>query len=560
MIDENGTRPAQTKASQTVGHHRLVGVSAAALLIVAASAAQGQTPTDPPTQDQQLRTLLALGDATGCYRLLGVEANGDAVDARLIDLGQQIGNELRAICGSSAVNSASSLGGGLNTLQATKTVSQFRLVRRRIDQRLQQPPPSKPTGPSRALRQGQPIAPALTYEGPFEGSGLFGEIEYENRDRVDTPYESGYESTVRGFSVGLDHVWGSVVAGGWISFAGVDADLTSTGVLVGSPFPGADDEAFRQLVNDPTVLGSVCGGAQSRGTLEQHATRVGGFAGRKLGRGGFVDVNISWSRRDHDYDRSVCAIENQGQAAFAPNVVFNDLNANGQADPGEVQVAQGRGLLFSDGDVNGTLDAGESVFDDIFAGALTGSARLNEIAFSARTGGDFGGGGWTIGPRAILTYARVTTGAFTEAGRSTVANSVLSNSGLVVRRTLGGPIGLELAYDEASRYSLLLETGGELSYQFGTRVAIVPLAAAYWRHEFNDVRDIVTARLAQDLRPSPTRFSFGTNAPDPNTALVSIGANVLAGERFAARAEWRRLVGDDLFTASGVSVQARVRF
>jgi hypothetical protein len=561
---------AKTRLIRTVSFLCLAGLTAAALMTYAAPAAHAQaaaTP-DPPTLNQQLRDQLALGDPNGCLALLRVPAPdpGDEVDILAADkaldtLGAQIGNELAAICGSSAVTSASSLGGGLNTLQATKTVSQFRLVRRRIDQRLQRQRPKPPSGSRRTFLQAQPSSPTLAYaDAPFEASGLFGEVEYEQRDRIDTAYESGYESRVRGLSVGLDHMFATTVVGGWVSFTDLDADLTRSGGVFTA---GSDDPEFRRLVNDPSVLASVCGGLPPAGALRQNATRFGGFVGRVFGRGGFVDANVSWSRRSHDYSRGVCAIENQGDAAFAPDTVFNDANEDGNVDAGELQTAVGRGVLFSDSNqdpARRTLEIGTRVFDDIFAGALTGSTRLREAGFSVRTGGDFGAAGWTIGPRAILSYARARTDAFTETGRSTVANPVISNTPRVVRRTLGGPTGLELAYDEASRYSLLLELGGEVSHRFGTRVAIAPLAAAYWRHEFNDVRDIVNVHMAQDLRSAPWQFSFGTDAPDPNTATVALGASALVGTRFAARVEWRRLLLDDLFDATGISVQARLRF
>ena len=461
------------------------------------------------------------------------------MDDVLARLGTQIGNELQAICGTSAVNSASSLGGGLNSLQATKTQAQFHLVRRRINQRLRtQPPPKPPSRSARTFLQ-TPGSPSLTYaDTPFAASGLFGEFEYEWRDRINTPYESGYESKVRGISVGLDHMFGAAVVGGWVSFTGVNADLTGSGVIIASPFGGAEDEQFRRLVDDPDVLASVCGGFPSPGTLEQDTTRFGGYAGALLGGAGFVDGSVSWARRTHDYSRGVCSIENQGQAAFAPDVAFVDQDSDGTVDAGEVQPNVGGGVLFQDNDGLGTLDLNESVFDDIFAGTLIGSARLHEFAFSVRTGADVGSGGWTVGPRVILTYARTTTDPFIESGRSTVANAVHPNNGPDVQRTLGGPIGFELAFDEQSRSrccsSLAARRGGESRRPSARSSRSDP---AYWRHEFNDERTIVTVRMAQDLRSSPSRFSFGTDAPDADTAMVSGGLAALFGSRFALRAE-----------------------
>jgi len=534
----------------------------AAGLLFSATAAHGQPLSSPPTQDEQLRYELGLGNNVGCFTLLGLDTNdGAVVDQTLVDLGAQIGNELRAICGSSQVNSASSVGGGLNSLQATKTVSQFRLVRRRIDQRLQRGQPKPPNPSMRGFFQAPGSAGRTYADTPFEASGLFGEFEYEWRDRVDTPYESGYESRVRGVSIGLDRMFGTAVVGGWVSFSGVDADLTGSGVLIASPFQGTQDDAFRDLMSDPDVLSRVCGGSPQPGTLEQDTTRVGGYVGSTLGRAGFIDGSVSWARRTHDYSRGVCSIENQGNPAFQRDVAFRDLNANGLVDSAAEVVADvGGGVLFNDDDNNG-LGPNDRVFDDIFAGTLSGDTRLHEFAFSVRAGADVVGSGWTGGPRAILTYTRATTDAFAETGRSTVANDVLSNSGDLVHRAIGGPVGLELAFDEQSRYSLLLELGGELGRQFGTRFgSLVPFGSAYYRHEFNDERTILTAHMAQDFRSIPARFPIGTDAPDAHTALVAGGLSAIFGSRLAVRAELRKLLFDDLFDATVFAAQARLRF
>ena len=391
-------------------------VIAAALSGLVATRAHAQS--DPPSQDDQLRSQLGLGDNKGCFNLLGLpNTDTTPVDQTLRNLGPQIGNELRAICGSSQVNSASSQGGALNTLQATKTVAQFRLVRRRIDQRLQ---PGRGAKPTRELLFGFPQqapSPSTTLGRELAGGiGLFGELEFEQRDRVNTVYESGYESDRNGFSVGVDYLAGKGVVGAWIGRSHQDADLTGSGVLIASPFPNStEDAAFRELVDDPEVLAAVCGGSPEPGTFEQDATRVGGFAGWGVGGAGFIDGTISYTRRSHDYSRGLCAIENQGSPAFLADVIFTDLNNNGTRDAGELQPAIGRGILFSD-DGDGVLEQFESVFDDIFAGTLSGSTDIREISFSFRGGADLAAGNWNIGPRAVLTYTNAETDTYVETG------------------------------------------------------------------------------------------------------------------------------------------------
>ena len=116
--------------------------------------------TPPPTQDTTLRTTLGLGNAAGCLPLLRIQSNDpdafDKVVTALQNPNSGLGNELRAICAPSAVASSSALGGGMQSLQAVKTVTQFRLARSRIDQRLtSKPKPTPPLKPSKDVAVGR---------------------------------------------------------------------------------------------------------------------------------------------------------------------------------------------------------------------------------------------------------------------------------------------------------------------------------------------------------------------------------------------------------------------
>ena len=81
-----------------------------------------------------------------------------------------------------------------------------------------------------------------------------------------------------------------------------------------------------------------------------------------------------------------------------------------------------------------------------------------------------------------------------------------------------------------------------------------------WRHEFNNDFPIVTARMAQDQRATPTILSFGFDAYDRDAFQFGFGANAVAGEQFVIRAEYSRLVSDSIFSGGAFSIQARVRF
>ena len=535
------------------------------LTVVCLTPLPARAQTGPPSQSEALIEQLGLGRAEGCVSLLGVvvpDPAGDPfpVDAALAALGPQIGNELRAICGSSAVNSASALGGALNSLQPTKTASQFRLVRRRIDARLQSPPrPRGGTPPRRQLLSAllQVTAPDLSSPSFAAGLGVFGELEAGTRDRVTTRYENGFESTVTGFSAGLDYARGRGVVGGWIERAHVDADLAAGTALIG----GARDDRFTQLLADRAVLDSVCGGATGPGTFEQEGHRLGVFAGLGGASGAFVDGAATWARRSHNYTVGTCAIENEGNASFAADVAFADLNGNGFVNAGEVQAVRGRGVLFNDSEPNGVLSEGDSVFDSVFAGRVSGSTDIHEVSLSVRTGTHLGDDTWVVSPRAAFTYTRVETDPYTETGRSTVDLRVRPNNGDPITRVLGGPTGLELAYAEQSRRSLLLEGGAEVARRIAVPIgAVVPHASASLRREFEDDLQIVSARMAQDLRPAPRSFTFATDGPDRTTLLLGVGATTLIGARFAARVELAMLAFDDLYDSTMVTVQARWRF
>jgi Autotransporter beta-domain len=509
-----------------------VGALTLAVLALGGRPSYGQSSTSatpPPTQDATLRFQLGLGNAVGCLPLLGIASTdpnaGDKLLTVLRNPNNGLGNELRAICGPSAVISSSALGGGMQSLQPVKTVTQFRLARSRIDQRLAAK--SKPAPPRKdaaaAWIQSQPLNPTAGL-GPRSGAGVFGEVEFAGRNRADTSYESGYESDVSSLSIGADYAGsGGGMVGGWFGRASQDGTFTRFSPVFATT--GSENPQNAAVLNDPAVFTRVCGGLSTGGTLDQTANQFGGFAGYGSARG-FVDGTFAWTHRDHEYARNVCTIETQGVVKYnsATGVLSDDAHA---------------------------------VVDDIYAGTLSGVSQIDETSFSFRGGADAGNAVVSGGPRVVFTVTRGTTGAYTETGRNTVANVVTYNSGDQITRTLGGPIGTELAFDEQTRTSMLLEAGGEFAAHARS---VSPFFAAYWRHEFNDAYPVVTARMAQDHRTTPTVLSFGFDAYDRDAFQFGFGANAVAGDRFVVRVEYTRLVKDAIFSGGTFSVQARARF
>ena len=512
-------------------HVGAMTLAAIALGVLPSYGQSSTTATPPPTQDATVRFQLGIGSAAGCLPLLGIAANDpnafDKVIAALKNPNSGLGNELRAICGPSAVISSSALGGGMQSLQPVKTVTQFRLARNRIDQRRiakPTPPPKPPKDAVANWLQGQqPLNPTAGL-GPRSGAGIFGEVEFAGRNRTDTSYESGYDSDVNSFSIGADYAGtGGGIVGGWYGRASQDGAFTRFSPIFATT--GNENPQNAAVLNDPAVFTRVCGGLSTGGTLDQTANQLGGFAGYSNGRG-FVDGTFAWTSRDHEYARNVCTIETQGVVKYNPatGVLSDDVHA---------------------------------VVDDIYAGTLSGLSQIDETSFSFRAGADAGNATVSGGPRAVFTVTRGTTGAYIETGRNTVANTVTYANGDKIFRTLGGPIGTELAFDEQTRTSVLLEAGGEFAVHAGS---VSPFFAAYWRHEFNGDFPVVTARMAQDQRTTPTVLSFGFDAYDRDAFQFGFGANAVAGEQFVVRVEYTRLVSDSIFSGGTFSVQARVRF
>ena len=539
-------------------------------LFSAVSIAHAQS--QPQSLDDQLRNQLALGNADGCVQFLRVPANSpiiqDAVDDAIdvLQANRQIGNELAAICSPSAVTSASAMGGALDTIQATKTVSQFRLVRRRIDNRLSQPSRPQPAPqPTRRLFP-SPQSSLELDRGTGTGVGVFGEFERQWKDRESSAYDLGYASRINGFLGGVDYAWEGSVVGGWLGYSKTNGDFNRVVPLVASP-GGAPNQNATSFLTNPETSSRVCSDLSGGGTFDDGDFRLGGFAARSLGTGGFVDVGVSLDRRNHSYARNVCTIEVQGNPlAFASGIRFRDANGNGIFDNGEINTANAPvNVLFVDGDNNGQFGVGESQNDDIYAGTISGDTNVREAAISGRAGHDFQSGLLSFGPRVVFTHTSTTVDGYSETGSNTVANEVHPNAldpgEPNITRQLGGPVGLELAYDENRYRSDLLQLGGQASYHIERdSVTLVPFGSAYFRHEFGDAFITNTVRMAQDLRTNPVIFTFSNNGPDRNSVDVSGGMSFLFENGLTAQATFSKILFDQFISSTALTGGIRWRF
>jgi uncharacterized protein YhjY with autotransporter beta-barrel domain len=506
----------------------------AALLGCCVSA--GAEPT-ARSLDQALAQTLSLGRAFGCGPAFGLQDFSSdqlaLLDTTLRDLRDsgQIGKELAAICGSSAVNSSSALGGSLGSLQTTKTVSQFRLARSRTDSRLN--PRGKRAG------QGGPVLlaqlgdrpPTTTDATSLEadvGPGVFMHASHERRDRINTALEAGYRANVGEALVGMDYAtrerW---LAGAWLGWRRADADYRNTSALIAGPVPDFGDSLTPALQSEICKVGPG-------GGFDDKGARFGGFVAKRFGEA-FADIAVQYSRRNYAYQRNVCAIEASGAIVRDPNDASQFLSDGGTG----------------------------AVVDDIYAGTVSGKAKLTEWGLSARVGFDVSADPFQWGPRLSLTYLRTTVGAHTERGRTSVTNTVRSNTPdvLTTTRSAGDPTGLELAYDRQRRTSLQSELQLVAGYRIDAGASTwVPRLSGSWLHEFKGQRERVGVRMAQDRRADPARFAFTTDSTDKNKGTIAVGLSFVQGAQFSADVEVSRLVGDDRFNSTQVALQALWRF
>lgn len=463
--------------------------------------------------DQALKNTLGLGTNLGCSTGFGIppeysdpnkQQDHDTYLVGLRDDAYQLDKELTAICGSSAVASAAALGGSLGSLQTTKTVSQFRLTRRRIDSRSGRPGKRFGLNGSTMLAKlDKSSRPTMTDASDLEltqsGFGVYTQAEYERRDRAATALEAGYEAKISSGLAGVDYATPSgLLAGVWAGYGNTGADYTGT-----------------NLVDGEVDYADVCKLGPGGG-FNNVEVKLGAFVGGRFGRG-FADVAAQYSNRDHDYERNVCAIRTSS-ASNRP--------------------------------------------DDIYAGTLSGQTTLTEWSVSARTGFDFEAERFLWGPRVSITYVKSKIDAFTETGRTSVTDPVNSNSpNLTTDRNPGAPTGLELAFDDQSRTSLQTEAQFVAAYRsvqkFGT---LIPRASVSWIHEFKGERKSVTVHMAQDYRAAPTRFSFTTDSADKNKGVIAVGVTALLNMPLAVDLEVARLIADDNFDATTLTAQARWRF
>jgi outer membrane autotransporter protein len=163
----------------------------------------------------------------------------------------------------------------------------------------------------------------------------------------------------------------------------------------------------------------------------------------------------------------------------------------------------------------------------------------DELGAALSSGYDFRLGSFTIGPRLGFQYSHLAINGYTESGKT----------------------GLELKYKNDVVESLRTTLGLRGSSSFNTAYGvIVPQANAEWVHEFmNDQRNIFV-QFAQDLRATPSTFSYNNDRPDRDYFNLGAGVSMVLPNGIQPFLNFQALLGHSYFNNYVGTVGARVEF
>lgn len=169
-------------------------------------------------------------------------------------------------------------------------------------------------------------------------------------------------------------------------------------------------------------------------------------------------------------------------------------------------------------------------------GTAASSADANAYSVSAQFGFDQPAGRFTYGPRVGVNYGRTKIDAYSETGGT----------------------GLELTFDGRTVKSFQAIAAFYGSWAISTKRGVVlPQFNVGYVHEFENDASIVTARFAEDVRPTPTVFTYRTSVPDEDFYNVEAGvAAVFAkGTQFFVNLRW--MGGNENFDNVGGTIGVR---
>jgi outer membrane lipase/esterase len=168
-----------------------------------------------------------------------------------------------------------------------------------------------------------------------------------------------------------------------------------------------------------------------------------------------------------------------------------------------------------------------------------GDSKATSWRAEVRSGYDFRSGGLTYGPRVGVLDQNTDTDAYTETGATPMT----------------------LAFDAQTEESLRSSVGFQGSAATSTRNAVLVWQFnADWMHEFRADQRSIGVRLAEDLRPAPTRFSFLNSAPDRDFFAARIAIVGVLHDGLSVFANAESMFGHTYIDRYGLSVGIRREF
>jgi uncharacterized protein YhjY with autotransporter beta-barrel domain len=160
------------------------------------------------------------------------------------------------------------------------------------------------------------------------------------------------------------------------------------------------------------------------------------------------------------------------------------------------------------------------------SGIASSNSNGNVFNLGLLTGYDYSIGRFTIGPRAGLNYSNTKIGGYSESGNT----------------------GIELKYDDQSINSMQSVLGIQGSAAFSTGFGVlVPQFNADYIHEFANSQRFIGVQFAEDLRATPTRFTFQNDVPVRNYFNLGTGLVMVLPNGWQPFVNFRAMVGNEQF-------------
>lgn len=165
-------------------------------------------------------------------------------------------------------------------------------------------------------------------------------------------------------------------------------------------------------------------------------------------------------------------------------------------------------------------------FDCSVQGPASSNSNGDVVNGGIFAGYDHPFGRFTVGPRVGVNYTHTHISSFTE----------------------NGSTGLELRYDPQNIHSLQSVIGVQGSAAFRTVVGVfVPHVNADYIHEFANSQRLINVQFAEDLRSSPTRFTFQNDVPVRNYFNLGTGLLAILPNGWQTFVNFRAMVGNNQF-------------